>query len=145
MKLGIHLFFLIAAVTLLGAITCIVFACLTSRWLKRCILIVVALFLLAPSGLVLIAFKPELVDARFQTYKCFYRDIKTGMIRSEIMDLMDKHYPLEGKRLRPKVHEDSHAKLSFFMNPEDLKEPNCEAIFLQMEDGKVVEKSYAAD
>ena len=62
MSFGIHPIFLIAAVMLLGAIVCIALACRTSGRLKRSILIVCALFLLAPSGLVVVILKPELVE-----------------------------------------------------------------------------------
>ena len=145
MVFGLHPIFLIAAVTLTGAIACLVFACQASRWLKRCILIVVALVLLAPSGLVLMILKPELVDARFRTYKQLYGDIQVGMSRAEVMTLVDQHYPSGGRRLRPKVLEDSDDELSFFMNPEESREPNCEGIFLQMQEDAVVKKSYARD
>ena len=130
---------------LLGAIVCIALACRTSRRLKRSLLIVCALFLLAPSGLVVVILKPELVDARFRTYKRLYRDIQVGMSRSQVIELVDRHYPSVGKRLRPKVLEDSDARLDFFMNPENSTQPNCEGIFLRMQEDKVVKKSYSAD
>ena len=145
MGFGLHPLILIAAVTLIGAIACLVFAYLASHWLKRGILIVAALVLLAPSGLVLVIFKPELVDGRFRTYKQLFGDIDIGMSRAKVMTLVDQHYPLGGKRLRPTTVEDSDKKLSFWMNPEDSKEPNCEGIFLQMQDDRVMRKSYARD
>ena len=145
MGFGLHPLILIAAVTLIGAVACLVFAYLASHWLKRGILIVAALFLLGPSGVALICFKPELVDDRFRTYKQLFGDIEVGMSRAEVMTLVGQHYPSEGERLRPKIIEDSDKKLSFFMNPEDLTEPNCEGIFLRMQDNKVVRKSYARD
>ena len=126
---GLHPLILIAALTLIGAVACLVFAYLASHWLKRGILIVAALFLLGPSGVALIGFKPELVDDRFRTYKLF-GDIEVGMSRAKVMTLVDQHYPSEGERLRPNIIEDSDKKLSFFMNPEDSTEPNCEGIFL---------------
>jgi len=145
MGFGLHPLILIAAVTLIGAIACLVFAYLASHWLKRGILIVAALVLLAPSGLVLVIFKPELIDDRFKTYKQLFGDIEVGMSRAQVMTLVDQHYPSEGKRLRPTIVEDSEKKLSFWMNPEDSKEPNCEGIFLQMQDDRVMRKSYARD
>ena len=145
MGFGLHPIFLIAIVTLIGALVCLVFACLASNWLKRGILIVVALFLLAPSGAALICLKPELVDGRYSTYKQLYGDIEVEMSRAQVMKLVDQHYPSGGKRLRPKVLEDSEVKLSFFMNPEDSAAPDCEGIFLQMEDDSVVKKSYVRD
>ena len=145
MGFGLHPLILIAAVTLIGAVACLVFAYLASHWLKRGILIVAALFLLGPSGVALIGFKPELVDDRFKTYKQLFGDIEVGMSRAQVMKLVDQHYPSRGKRLRPKVLEDSEFKLSFFMNPEDSAAPDCEGIFLQMEDDSVVKKSYVRD
>jgi hypothetical protein len=145
MGFGLHPLFLIVGITLIGAIACVVFACRTSNWLKRVILIVVTLVLLAPSGLLTVMLKPELVDARFRTYKRLYRDIQIGMTRSEVMELVRHHYPSDGKRLEPKVMEDSTNGLGFFMNPEQSREPNCEGIFLQMQEDKVVKKQYSAD
>ena len=145
MGFELHPIFLIAAVTLIGAVSCLVFAYLTSKWIKRGILIVAALFLLGPSGVALIGFKPELVDDRFKTYKQLFGDIEVGMSRADVMTLIDQHYRSEGERLRPNIIEDSDKKLSFFMNPEDSTEPNCEGIFLRMQGDKVVRKSYARD
>jgi len=145
MGFELHPIFLIAAVTLIGAVACLVFAYFASHWIKRDILIVTALFLLGPSGVALIGFKPELVDDRFRTYKQLFGDIEVGMSRAKVMTLVDQNYPSEGERLRPNIIEDSDKKLSFFMNPEDSAEPNCEGIFLEMQDNKVVRKSYARD
>ena len=145
MGFGLHPLFVIAALTLIGALACLFFACSASHWLKRGILIVTALFLLGPSGVALICFKPELVDDRFRTYKQLFGDIEVGMSRAVVMTLVDQHYPSKGERLRPNLIEGSDKKLSFFMNPEDSAEPNCEGIFLQMQDNKVVRKSYARD
>ena len=145
MGFGLYPLILIAAVTLIGAVACLVFAYLASHWLKRGILIVAALFLLCPSGVALICFKPELVDGRFRTYKQLFGDIDIGMSRAKVMTLVDQHYPSGGKRLRPTIVEDSDKKLSFWMNPKDSKEPNCEGIFLQMQDDRVMRKSYARD
>ena len=89
--------------------------------------------------------KPELIDGRYKTYKQLYGDIDIGMSRAQVMTLVDQHYPSGGKRLRPNIIEDSDKKLSFFMNPEDSIEPNCEGIFLQMQDDRVMRKSYARD
>jgi len=145
MGFGLHPIILIAAITLIGAVACLVFAYFASKWIKRGILIVAALFLLGPSGVALICFKPELVDDRFRTYKQLFGDFEVGMSRADVMTLVDQHYPSEGGRLRPNIIEDSDKKLSFFMNPEDSAEPNCEGIFLEMQDNKVVRKSYARD
>ena len=145
MESGLHPLLLIAAVTLIGALVCLIFACIASHWFKRGILIMAALFLLTPSGVALLCIKPELVDGRYKTYKQLYGDIHVGMNRAEVMTLVDRHYPSEGERLPPDIIEDSDNKLSFFMNPEDSTEPNCEGIFLKLENDAVVKKSYARD
>ena len=145
MEFGLHPLLLIAAVSLIGALACLFSACLASNWFKRGILIVAALFLLTPSGVALLCIKPELVDDRYETYKQLYGDIHVGMSRAEVMTLVDRHYPSRGERLRPDIIEDSDKKLSFFMNPEDSTEPNCEGIFLRIRYDSVIKKSYARD
>ena len=136
---------MIVAVTLIGAAASLVSAYGASDWIKRSILIVLALVLLVPSGLALVCFKPELVDDRYKTYKQLYGYIQVGMSRAEVMALVNKHYPEDGQRLRPQVVEDSDDRLSFNMNPEGAREPNCEAISLQMQDDAVVKKRYSRD
>jgi hypothetical protein len=112
----------------------------------RAVIIVVSLMVLLPTGYVLCQiFAPELVDVRFRAYSNFYRDIQPGMTREDVYALMDRHYPASGGRKKPKVFEDIPPRLGFFMNPEGSSEPNCEGIFLTMEQGKVVEKDYARD
>jgi hypothetical protein len=134
-----------AAVALIGATASLVSTYRASDWIKRSILIVVALVLLAPSGLALICFKPELVDGRYKTYKQLYRNIQAGMSRAEVMTLVDKHYPEDGQRLRPQVVEDSDDRLSFNMNPEGAREPNCEGISVTLQGDNVVYKFYSRD
>jgi hypothetical protein len=145
MGLGIHPIYVIAGLTLVGAIGCIVFACRATGWIKRAMLLLVAVILLAPTGLLASMLKPELVDARFRTYKRLYGDIQIGMTRAEVMTTVQRHYPSGGKRMEPKVLEDSTNRLDFFMNPEGSREPNCEGIFLQMQEDRVVKKSYSED
>jgi hypothetical protein len=105
---------------------------------------VVTMVLLAPAGLVLAAFYPELVDARFRTYKAFYRDLHQGMTRDEVLATLDKHYPAGGARKRPKMSEDEF-NLGFFMDPEHSREPNCEGIFLKLNHGHVESLTYSPD
>jgi hypothetical protein len=147
MGLGLHPIFLVAAAAaaLLGAIACICFRCRVSNRLKRCILLIAVLFLLAPSGLVFISLKPEWADSRFRTYKHLYRDIQVGMTRSKVMGLIEGHYPSNGKRLRPVGFTDTETKWGLFMNPENSIEPNCEGIFLTIQDDKVEKKKYSRD
>jgi hypothetical protein len=71
--------------------------------------------------------------------------VEIGMTRSDIINLVASHYPDDGLRLAPTVMDDTPTSLGFFMNPEDSREPNCEGIFLVLQDGKVVSKSYSND
>lgn len=136
---------LIAALGLLAAVGCIVAACLASTWPRRVGLIVAACVLLIPAGLFTIALFPEVVDARVRAYKRFYADIEPGMTRADVTALVQRHYPADGRRLPPKIQEDSESRLGFFMNPEDSHELNCEGIFLDLKDGRVAGKRYSED
>lgn len=145
MGVVLHPVFLIAAVTIVGSTVCIGQACFASRPRNRILLIVAAVIFLMPSGLLIVMLKPELVDARFATYKRFYRDIDLGMTRTQVMELLEQHYPPEGDRLPPMLMQDSEERLDFFMNPENSSQPNCEGIFLHMRADKVAEKVYSPD
>lgn len=103
------------------------------------------LLLLTPSVLAIYAYYPWLVDSRHRTYRAFYNDIEIGMTRDQVMELAEKHYPKGGQREFPIVLNEETSEFGFFMNPEDSREPNCEGIFLQLDDGKVTRVSYSAD
>jgi hypothetical protein len=113
-------------------------------WIKS-LLVLLALLILLPSGGLVVALYPELIDGRFRTYRAFYHDIQVGMDRGEVLRLMERHYPAAGPRQRPKIVTDEPARLGFFMNPERSPEPNCEGIFLALRNGRVVQKEYSAD
>lgn len=111
----------------------------------RIALATLALVLLVPIALVTVAFNPWLIDARFRTYRSFYKDLQVGMTHDQVMEIAQRHYPQGGKRGFPKVMKEDETNLGFFMNPEGIREPNCEGIFLRLKDGKVTEISYSAD
>ena len=134
---------MIAAVGALGALALIVIACRVKS--GGVMLVVLALLFLTPAGYVLIALNPQLVDGRFGTYKRFYRDIRIGMTRDQVLALMERRYSADGPRMRPKIIDDSPEGLGFFMNPETSREPNCEGIFLTLEQGRVTKKAYSPD
>ncbi len=93
----------------------------------------------------IVGLNPWLVDVRFRAYRNFYREIRIGMARSQVMALVQRHYPAGGPRWIPKVMEDTASRLGFFMNPEGSREPNCEGIFLTMADDRVAKIDYSAD
>jgi len=145
MSFGVHPFILIAAVGALAALAAIVIACRAKSGLVTAMMVVLALVFIAPAGYVFLAFHPELVDGRFRTYKRFYRDIQMGMTREQVLATMEQCYPTNGSRKRPKILSDTPEGLSFFMNPETSREPNCEGIFLTLETGRVTKIVYSAD
>lgn len=97
------------------------------------------------ASFIVISIFPEIIDAKFRTYKAFYRDLHSGMTRTEVFASLENFYPLAGRRMKPTIMEDSTDRLCFFMNPEHEKEPNCEGIFLTMRDAQLVSKTYSRD
>ena len=134
----------VALLGIVAALALIVGAIRKDRW-KRGILLALGVALLVPSSFFALGLNPWLVDARFRTFRSFYYDIEVGMSRAEVMNLVHQHYPDSGKRQRPSIVYDEQARLGIFMNPEHTREPNCEGVFLALEEGSVVSKSYSAD
>jgi hypothetical protein len=108
----------------------------------RLVLAVVALAFLGPSVILGVGRNPWLVDARYRTYMQFYWSLGKGMSREEVMAMLEKAYPPTGPRIRPRIIEDSGTRLGFHMNPENQPQPDHEAIYLKLEAGKVMGKSY---
>ncbi len=108
-------------------------------------MVVLALIFLLPAGYLFVGLNPWLVDSRFRTYRAFYRDIEVGMTRDQVLAVMERRYPADGLRKRPKIMDDTSQRLGFFMNPETSREPNCEGIFLALEGGRVTKIVYSAD
>ena len=145
MSFGVHPIILIAAVGAFLAVGAVIVACTVRRSGIRALMIVLALVFLLPAGFVFVAFHPELVDARFRTYKAFYHDIQVGMTREQVLAAMVQRYPADGPRKRPKIMDDTPTSLGFFMDPETSREPNCEGIFLTLETNHVTKVVYSAD
>lgn len=145
MSFGFHPVILMAAGCVLAAVVVVVIACRARNGLVTAVLAVLAMLLLVPPVFVVMALNPELVDARFRTYKAFYGDIEVGMTREEVLAAMECRYPAAGPRQRPEIMDDTPMRLGFFMNPETSREPNCEGIFLTLQGGRVVSKGYSAD
>jgi hypothetical protein len=137
---------LIAAV--LGGLTVILLLVLAVRSrhpARNGLLLALGLGLTLPAAAFGVLINPWLYEARFAAYHRFYRDIKTGMTSPEVLTLMERHYPVAGPRARPTIMENTPQRLGFFMNPEHVSEPNCEGIFLGLQNGVVVSKGYSAD
>ena len=136
---------LVAGLGLIAALGTAAAAVHVSSWRLRVPLGLLALVCLAPGALLLLMRYPELVDARFGTYKALYADIEPGMTREDVLRLVEVHYPPGGPRLSPRAFKDEADALGFYMNPEGKTEPNCEGILLDLEDGRVTSKQYSAD
>lgn len=145
MNFGVHPVILIGVASAVVALVAVVIACRTSHGLIRLLAFVVTLVALIPAAYLVAALNPWLVDARFRTYRAFYRDIEVGMSRADVQKLLAEHYPTNGVRGFPTTVYDDATQLGFFMNPEHSREPNCEGIFLSLSNNIVVSKSYSAD
>lgn len=141
----VHPVLLIAGLCTIAAIVAAVFAIRAASRTRCFVFSGLSILCIIPAIFVFLLLHPELIDARFRTYKAFYRDIHEGMTRDEINSLLDQHYPKTGVRQRPTVMEDTSKRLGFFMNPETSREPNCEGIFLSIHDGHLTAKKYSED
>jgi hypothetical protein len=145
MLTSVHPVVLAAAIGAVVALVALIVAWAVRSKAIKATMFVLAIVCLLPGAYMLIAMNPWLVDSRFRTYRAFYRDIRQGMTRDEVMVLIERHYPKTGARQRPKIMSDDSTSLGFFMNPETSREPNCEGIFLSIENGRVRTKTYSPD
>lgn len=130
---------------MIAAIVAAVFAFRASFGIRRVLLSVLATLFIVPGVFVFLLLHPELIDARLRTFKAFYHDIHEGMTRDEINSLLVRHYPKQGARHVPRILEDTSGRLGFLMNPEISSGPDCEGIFLTVNDGRVTAKKYVED
>lgn len=145
MSFSVHPVLIIAAVGALAGVFFLVQASNSKTVSGKFSSGLVSLLCFAPGIFLLLMLKPELIDARFRTYKAFYRDIEIGMKREDLDALLERRYPAGGERQRPKLMNNAADAVGYFMNPEESTEPNCEGIFLKLKDGRVTEKQYSAD
>lgn len=145
MTFGLHPLVLAAAIGILLAIVAAVIFYFTRHIGTRIVMMILVLVFLFPAGYLFTALHPEWVDRRFRAYKAFYQEIQVGMTREQVLAAMERRYPKDGPRKRPKIMGDTPEALGFFMDPETSREPNCEGIFLQLESGRVTKKQYSAD
>jgi hypothetical protein len=145
MKQAIFSPLFLAAVSLALAVVAFVVAWHSRRMVLRCLLAVLGVGFLVFPALVADAVFPWVLDARYSAYRIFFKTIEVGVSRDEVMVVLNRCYPAGGPRLRPRMVEDKEERVSFHMNAEGPREPNCEAIILAMEHGKVRSKWYSAD
>ncbi len=100
---------------------------------------------LIPAYLLTAVFAPNLIDPRIRTYWAFYDAIEVNMTREQVLSTLEKHYPQGGQRQRPTIIRDTDNALGFFMDPEHSHQPNCEGVFLELAEGKVIRKRYSKD
>jgi len=142
---SIHPIVLIALFGVVIALILLITTCCIRKRFAKIVLILFAVIFALPGFYVFLAFHPEWIDDRFRTYKAFYTDIQVGMTREQVFSEIERHYPVGGARQRPKVLDDTPGDLNFFMNPETSREPNCEGIFLTLQNGHVMKKEYSRD
>lgn len=102
---------------------------------------------LLPAWLLVAAFAPGWIDARYRTYLAFYEAIQPGMTRFEVLDSLERFYPADGPRQRPKIVGDTDDELGFLMQSEQSSSSGTTAdgISVIFADGKVVRKYFSPD
>lgn len=145
MSSSTHPVFVLAVLGLVGAVIMLITVFRVYHRGLKAMLLLIALAMLTPAGLVLMALYPEWTDARIRTYKDFYEDLHLGMTRAEVMEVKARLYPVDGPRKVPTIIAEDETSLSFFMHPEDETEPNCEGILLTFAEGKLKSKIYSPD
>lgn len=145
MSSSTHPVFVLAALGLVGAVIMLATVFRVHHRGLKLALVLFALAMLTPAGLVLMALHPEWTDARIRTYKDFYEGLQLGMTRAEVMDVKARLYPADGPRTVPTIIAEDETSLSFFMHPEEETEPNCEGILLTFAEGKLKSKTYSPD
>jgi predicted membrane protein len=77
-------------------------------------------------------------------YKRFFAAVQVGMTEQEVLGLLHREFP-EGGRLSVPVRRDfTSNQMAFFLDPNESAW-NAEAIFIQLNDGRVVSKKYSRD
>lgn len=145
MSSSTHPVFVLAVLGLVGAVIMLATVFRVHHRGLKAMLLLFALAMLTPAGLVLMALHPEWTDLRIRTYKDFYEHIHLGMTRAEVMEIKARLYPADGPRKVPTIIAEDETSLTFFMHPEDETEPNCEGILLTFEEGKLKSKTYSPD
>lgn len=145
MGFNVHPVILIGVSSAVVALIAVITACRTSNGMVRLLSFTVSLVAMIPAIFLIVALNPWMTDARFRTYRAFYRDIEVGMSKADVQKLLTEHYPTNGARGYPQTVYDDDTQLGYFMNPEHSREPNCEGIFLSLSNSIVVSKSYSAD
>lgn len=92
-----------------------------------------------------VAVNPWIADPQYRAYKRLYWDIDNGMTRAEVLKAVARRYPPGSRRTAPQLVQDDPVSMMFFMGVEGSQGPNCEGIFVKMEDGLVVSKHYSPD
>ena len=146
MSTSTHLIFVLAVLGIVATVIMLITVFhVRSKGLKV-LLVLIGILTLTPAGFVLVAMHPEWVDARIRSYQAFYEGIHLGMTRDEVMALQTQLYPADGPRQKPRMIMDESNSLTFFMDPEDPASPiDCEAIILNLKEGKVTSKTYSPD
>lgn len=144
MSASTHPIFVLAVFGIVVSVIMLVTVFRVRRVGLKVLLVLLAVLALTPTWMVLVMMHPEWMDARIRSYKTFYEGIQPGMTRDEVMALQAQLYPASGPRRPPRIFLEEAENLTFFMDPEDpASSLNCEAILLDLKEGKVAAKTYS--
>lgn len=113
--------------------------------MSRLFFAIVAVGFFIPSGLLLVAQNPAIVDPQLRTFRFFYWDLGNGMNRAEVDATVEKWYPPEERANAPRVFVDNAHTLEFVLTPRITGRATHERVVLKMEAGLIVGKEYLSD
>lgn len=88
----------------------------------------------------------HLFDHRYKAFHALFLRISPGMSRHELTQTVKEVYPKQGPRNPPRYWVNETNRIVLFMHAEGHPEPDCEAIFLQLDNGgNITTKGYSAD
>lgn len=135
----------VALAAVFAAIPASIVAVRSGSVVRAAFVLMLAMLLSAPSTYVVLCVWPELVDARFRSFKRLHSALQVGMERQEILDEVERCYPAGAARRRPVVLFDDERHWMLRMDPEGAREPNCESILIDTVDGRASRVRYSAD
>jgi hypothetical protein len=145
MHIQLSLGVIVALAAAFAAVPASIVAVRSGSAVRASFVLVLAMLATTPSTYVVLGVWPELVDARFRTFKRLHSALEVGMLRQEILDEVERRYPAEGPRRRPAVLFNADERWILRMDSEGAREPNCESILIDEADGRASRIRYSAD
>jgi hypothetical protein len=76
-------------------------------------------------------------------FRRFYNSVQVGMTRDEVLSRLHSEFPVGGQFAVPVLHENLN-RLGFILDP-TKQAYNAEGVFLELQKGHVVSKTYSSD